>query len=115
MDIRPVSNPENRWVLRALIAVLLCGLSAPAFATATFRWETTAGNGCCGATIVISDEAYTAGFFSTHIAHDGAPEALPTSPVVRLEISIYGDHLIFDRARARGFYDFDVSIINKAL
>src|SRR3569833_3200019 len=101
MDIRPVPNPEDRWVLRALIIFGLLASSAPAFASATFRWQTTAGNGCCEATIVITDEAYAAGFFSTHIAHDGAAQAIPTSPVVKLEITVYGDHLVFDRERVR--------------
>ena len=99
----------------ALITILMLAFSAPAYATATFRWQTTAGNGCCDATIVIADEAYKAGFFSTHIAHDGAPQAISASPVVRLEITVYGDHLVFDRDRIRGFYDFDVSIIDNTL
>jgi hypothetical protein len=101
--------------LRALIFLFLLAFNTPSYANATFRWMTTAGNGCCEATLVITDEAYAAGFFSTRIAHDGAPQAIPASPVVRLEITVYGDHLVFDRDRVRGFYDFDVTITNKAL
>jgi hypothetical protein len=95
--------------------IVLLIFSTPAFANATFRWVTTAGNGCCEATLVITDEAYAAGFFSTHVAHDGAPVAIPENPVVRLEITVYGDHLVFDHDRLQGFYDFEVSIIDKAL
>jgi hypothetical protein len=64
---------------------------------------------------VISDDAYRAGYFSTHIGQTDAPQSLPTNPVVRFELVAYGDRLIFDRQRVRGFYEFDISIVGDAL
>jgi hypothetical protein len=104
--------------LRALItARAIVGVAAgllltavPAHADATYRWEPTSGNGCCEATLVISDEAYAAGFFSTHIANDATPQAITANPVVRFDLKGYGDQLIFDRDHVRGFYDFEITV-----
>jgi hypothetical protein len=88
---------------------------ARAHATATYQWQGTDPTGCCGAIIVISDDAYAAGYFSSHIEHDGPPQALAGNPVVHFELTAYGDRLVFDRDRVRGYFDFDMSILGSSL
>jgi hypothetical protein len=108
-------NWKNR--LRAFLAIALClpPLCAPAAASATYQWRTISGSGCCEAILEITNEAYAAGAVSSHIQHAGAPLALAGTPVIRFELTGYGDRVVFDRERVRGVYDFDVSLVGGSL
>ena len=87
----------------------------PAAQAATFQWQSASPGGCCQAVLEISDEAFAAGAISAHLDHSGPPQALPGNPIVRFELTAYGDHVVFDRNQARGFFDFDMSVVGGVL
>ncbi|MHB1205985.1 MAG: hypothetical protein ACYCZX_10475 [Rhodospirillaceae bacterium] len=88
---------------------------APAQASATYRWQNISGNDCCEALLEITNEAYVAGAVVIHIQQPGAPQALAGNPVIRFEMTGYGDHILFDRDHVRGIYDFDLNLAGGSL
>lgn len=102
--------------MRAAIAVLILALTpATAGASATYRWQSATGSGCCAATLEVTSEAYAAGALSLRVDYSGLPRALPQSPVIRFEWSGYGSHISYNREEVRGLFDFDIGLRGNTL
>jgi hypothetical protein len=108
---------HNRWGwLRALCAAVLIFLpAAGAQASATYQWKSGGDNGCCEVLIEITNEAYAAGAVAVHIQQAGAPQAFAGNPVIRFQVTGYGDRLVFDRDHVRGIYGFDLTLVEGSL
>jgi hypothetical protein len=108
---------HNLWCrLRAFFMVFLIVLpAAGAQASATYAWHSNGDNGCCEALIEITNEAYAAGTLAVHIQHTGAPQGFSGTPVIRFQMTGYGDRIAFDRNQVRGVYDFELSLAGGSL
>jgi hypothetical protein len=111
-----VAAGNRRSHLRVLFATFFAFLPlSAAQASATYQWQGGGDNGCCEALIEITNEAYAAGTVAVHIQHTDAPEAFSGNPVIRFQMTGYGDRIAFDRNQVRGVYDFDFSLTGGSL
>ena len=113
--MRVVTHATWGWMSVLFAAFLVVLPLASAEASATYRWQRVDGNDCCEMMLEITNEAYVAGAVAIHIQQTGAPQAFAGNPVIRFQMTGYGDRILFDRDHVRGVYDFDLSLVGGSL